>query len=54
MPWRYLTLILTVLMAAALTVGVAAAVFGGNGAGLPAWALVVPLALALLLRKVAR
>ncbi len=58
MSWRYLTLILTVLMAAALTVAVGAAVFGGGdsggGAGLPAWALVVPLALAILLRKVAR
>lgn len=54
MHWRYLTLILSVLLAAALTVAVSAAVFGGDGAGLPAWGLVVPLALALLLRKVAR
>ncbi|MCT8329061.1 hypothetical protein [Albidovulum sediminis] len=54
MHWRYLTLILSVLLAAALTVGVAAAVFGGDGAGLPAWALAAVLAIALLLRRVAR
>lgn len=54
MHLRYMMLILGVLLAAALTVAVAATVSAQMGAALPAWALCVPLALALTLRRVAR
>ncbi|MCV2870402.1 hypothetical protein OEW28_17450 [Defluviimonas sp. WL0002] len=54
MHWRYLTIILSVFLAAALTVAVAATIVERFDAALPAWAIVVPLALVLLLRRFAR
>lgn len=51
---HYLTLMLTVLFAAGLTVAIGAMVLGGAGGGVPAWALVLPLALALIARRLAR